>query len=162
VLTLPKQILLCLPHSSSKLACSLAEARFLLESREAEVVRNASEVYQYPEVGLGVDCLPFRYRIHKNRFFTVPVIMALPADRDSPPPRRLKTALFHGLPFCIRLKIMDPSAITIRDKKRLSFSFKTCQELGINSISLGCVRLRGSEKPITRTPSNQYPRFQMM
>lgn len=81
-LTLSKQILLWLPHSSSKLECSLPEARFLLESCEAEVVRNASEFYQCPEVDLGVDCLRFRHRIHKNRFFIGPVIMTLPADTD--------------------------------------------------------------------------------
>lgn len=80
VLTMPKQILLWLPHSSSKLECSLAEARFLLESCEAEVFRNTSEFYQCPEVDLAVDCLPFWHCIHKNRFFTVPVIMTLPAD----------------------------------------------------------------------------------
>jgi len=72
MLTLPKQILLQLPHSSSKLVCSLDEAIFLLDSCEAKAVRNASEFCQRPDVDFVVDCLPFRHRIHKNHFFTVP------------------------------------------------------------------------------------------
>jgi len=127
VLTLPKQILLWLPHSSSKFVCCLAEARFLLESCQAEVVRNASEFCQRPEVNLGVDCLPFWHRIHKNRFFTVPVIMTFPADRD---PFFFRAVLFHGLSFRIRFKIMDPSAITIRDKKDSSSASKHAKNSG--------------------------------
>lgn len=84
VLTLPEQILWWLPQSSSKPVGSLAEARFLLDSCEAEVVLSASEFCQRPDVDLGIDCLPPRHCIHKNHVFTVPerVIMTLPAERD--------------------------------------------------------------------------------
>ena len=133
VLTLPKQILWCLPHSSSKLVGSLAETTFLLDSCEAEVVRNASEFCQRPDVDLGVDCLPFRHRIRKNHYFTVPEESDHDLARWKRPffsPRRVKTVLFHGLPFCIRFKIMDPSAVTIRDKTGSLSALKRVKKSG--------------------------------
>ena len=45
---------------------------------------------------------------------------------------------FHGLPFCLRYKTMGPGFICCKNPgQSISLSFKTYQEFGINSFSLG-------------------------
>ena len=71
--TMSNQILWWHPKSSNLCAAlhCLAEARFLLDSCEGKLIRNASQVL-CPDIGIVVDCLPSQQCNQKNHTFTVP------------------------------------------------------------------------------------------
>ena len=72
-------------------------------------------------------------------------------------PRKLKTVLFHELPFCFRFKIMEPAAITIRDNKDSPSASKRAKNSRKNpflSVACSTAKLRGTHHAHTF----QYPR----
>lgn len=91
-----------------------AEAQFLLDSCEAELVWNSPEFCQCPGVDVRIvsSCI-----ITSTRIIPSPsqktVTITVPAHRLYEPflPRRLRMVPFHGLPFSLQFKMMAPAYI---------------------------------------------------
>jgi len=68
------------------------------------------------DVGIGVDHLPTQDDIHNKE--SVPYSPSRHLSWPCPLIETLNFVLFHGLPFCLQFKVMDPVsyAVTLRDR----------------------------------------------